>query len=1472
MSGGGLGSLVAKLVLEARQFRTEFAQAATEAEGHAGRVMQATQALSGAVQDAINGQLDATSAATQAMAVLGPVAAAVAAIGITAASAYAEAGRESQGFTRAVAMTGHAAGVTSSSLADMARNIDGVVGTQAQAAQTLTQMAESGKIAGENMQFLAQSAIEMERGLGQSIDKSVSIFETLADAPVKASLKLNETLHYLTATTYDLIRAADDLGDKERAASLAQETYAGAMRQRAAEVEKSLGTMERAWRVVRDSAREAWDSMLNVGRSATTKQQLDAASKNIDSLEAQLRSRSDRGLATGDLDRQLTAAKALQETLRTTYAQEELNAAAQADKVTAENAYIDLMQEGTKHLGTQEKMQRAVAEATQTYQTALKNGTLTQEQRNKLEQTYLAIVTDITKAKETKEKSGRSGKSEAEKELERESAALARHMGLNSDYLDQLRLLESAKNRGTISEERYIEAVQHLIAVQPMAKKLIDDQKKADDAAAKAAIEHAKAREKHVVSLQTAAEKIEAETKAQIEHNERLGLSAAAVAELDAAKLEMLATDKELQAIKVMDKQLDEQQYDLLKRQAKGYRELAEAKRAGGQKQAALEWEKESEKAAQRAQDAWERSNDRIGDSLTDALMRGFEGGKDSAENFFDSLENMAKSLVLKPTLKFMLSPVSAFMNGMVGGFPGSSGGAGGGMGMLSNASSFMGMGGSFSAGMSAGMGAWFGEAGLMGALDAGGIAIGAGNILGGLGTIAGALGPIALGLGVLASLVKDDSGTLHTGGMAQYSKEKGLETSVERGEFGINIGMMRGEATEKAVSEIAKGIVGTLDGLAQAFGDKAGFEVATGYADDTSKDGAWGGLRISRDGQDLLNWDKTQTGEWAAREFADGEEGWKQYLQAVATDTKKVLEDMDLPGWADDLLTSLGDAPSMEALAGVVQQINAGAAAFEQLGKHVVGFADMSDEALTALSREMGGPDKVATEYESFRQNYYSEGERKRAKESDVAEALAEVGLQMPKTRAEFRALVEAQQALGESGSKALAVLLSVDEAFAELTPAAEDAASSMAGIGDKIKESIGFTGDSLAGLLRDAVKGASSQEEASRNASSAFEQQIYDGLFNAMTQGVGDMLMQAVVGPLMESLAMGGQVASMSMTTGGVAAATGMASGGAVAGAGMATGGSVGGAATASGGAAAAGAMASGGAAAAAAMAAGGAAAGSRVDDAVARAREYMGMFTSIMKDPSIRESLSEVGDMVGDVAGELWKTKGTFYQDAAFVSGAAGGMSGAAQQVGKAWNDLTDALMAEVERIRGMVRGEESAASFAKAQADFAIATAQARADDQDAAKRLPELSRNMLELAASNTKSAAELRYLQAVTASSLQQTAELLAKKHGVKLPAYADGGYHAGGWALVGENGPEFAYMPPSRIYTAQDSAMLRGEFGRGGGDELIGLLLGVVSRMVERMEMLERNSRNVADLVGQWNRYGLPVKNAPKTKLEVIS
>jgi hypothetical protein len=65
------------------------------------------------------------------------------------------------------------------------------------------------------------------------------------------------------------------------------------------------------------------------------------------------------------------------------------------------------------------------------------------------------------------------------------------------------------------------------------------------------------------------------------------------------------------------------------------------------------------------------------------------------------------------------------------------------------------------------------------------------------------------------------------------------------------------------------------------------------------------------------------------------------------------------------------------------------------------------------------------------------------------------------------------------------------------------------------------------------------------------------------------------------------------------------------------------------------------------------------------------------------------------------------------------------------------------------------------------------------------------------------------------------------------LPIFGDGGWHAGGWAVVGDRGPELAYMPPARIYSNSES---RSMLGGGDGAELL-RELQEVNRRLESLE-----------------------------------
>lgn len=310
-------------------------------------------------------------------------------------------------------------------------------------------------------------------------------------------------------------------------------------------------------------------------------------------------------------------------------------------------------------------------------------------------------------------------------------------------------------------------------------------------------------------------------------------------------------------------------------------------------------------------------------------------------------------------------------------------------------------------------------------------------------------------GILLLGAIFGGKKSTPHMGGAGSYSADGGASTGLAVLDQGLTFGVGEryyNSEAEKAAVGISQGIVQMLDSTAQSFGQQAGYYAATAFADDSSKDGAWGSLIIRRDDEKVLDWADTQTSKWAPKVFADGEQGQKEYLAAIAASARDALvQAIGSVDWATDMLTALGDSPTLESLAGAVTQINAAKVALDQMGKNLVGFSSLTDAAVSALVKAAGGIEGLVSAASTYYDNFYTEAEKTANVTRDITAALADVGLQMPATREDFRALVESQMALGDAGMDAVAALLKVSGAFASVTAESETAAAAAARLADE-------------------------------------------------------------------------------------------------------------------------------------------------------------------------------------------------------------------------------------------------------------------------------------------------------------------------------------------------------------------------------------------------------------------------------------
>lgn len=239
-----------------------------------------------------------------------PLSGAAAGVGMLSA-AYMGGAEESREYARTLIKTGDAAGLSAEQMQDMARRISSVAGTQSQAAQAINLLALNTAVSSDGMERAARTAVVWNQATGTAIAETVGAFGEIANAPLAATVKLNEGMNFLTASTYEQIRSLMEQGRVAEAADIAQQAYADALMDRAPKLEQQLGGLERAWTSIKSTAMGAWDAMFNMGRNETLEERINTQSAVVQNLENRYQADLIRNRAVGDLPARLAAAQDL---------------------------------------------------------------------------------------------------------------------------------------------------------------------------------------------------------------------------------------------------------------------------------------------------------------------------------------------------------------------------------------------------------------------------------------------------------------------------------------------------------------------------------------------------------------------------------------------------------------------------------------------------------------------------------------------------------------------------------------------------------------------------------------------------------------------------------------------------------------------------------------------------------------------------------------------------------------------------------------------------------------------------------------------------------------------------------------------------------------------------------------------------------------------------------------------------------
>jgi phage-related minor tail protein len=177
---------------------------------------------------------------------------------------------------------------------------------------------------------------------------------------------------------------------------------------------------------------------------------------------------------------------------------------------------------------------------------------------------------------------------------------------------------------------------------------------------------------------------------------------------------------------------------------------------------------------------------------------------------------------------------------------------------------------------------------------------------------------------------------------------------------------------------------------------------------------------------------------------------------------------------------------------------------------------------------------------------------------------------------------------------------------------------------------------------------------------------------------------------------------------------------------------------------------------------------------------------------------------------------------------------GLSDAFATVTDSAKSAGQALRDEILRLRGV--DGSNATNPVALWAQFAMQTSAARAGDASALAALPQLSHSLDELLADTSGSSVEYALARARLAASLEQTMR-------ITVPAYADGGSHPGGLAIVGDGGgPELVDLGPSRVYSYEQTRSLLST------SDLADQLAALTRRVDRLVEVSEATAGHTAD------------------------
>lgn len=232
----------------------------------------------GQIKDSFGGVEPALKGVSSALlGMVNPYTVAAAAVGVLVFAWY-DAEKQQEAYTKALVLSRNEAAATTLTLVTLAqRTSDAMQVTAGTGQEAAVAIGANGKIAAENMQAVANSAVAMKEITGQSIAETVALYAKLAEDPVKYAAELNEKIDFMTVALYEQVKALQEQGRNQDAATVITRASAGETEMALARVRASQNPVIQGWKAIWSEATKAWGAMqasAGAGPQAMQMQQL----------------------------------------------------------------------------------------------------------------------------------------------------------------------------------------------------------------------------------------------------------------------------------------------------------------------------------------------------------------------------------------------------------------------------------------------------------------------------------------------------------------------------------------------------------------------------------------------------------------------------------------------------------------------------------------------------------------------------------------------------------------------------------------------------------------------------------------------------------------------------------------------------------------------------------------------------------------------------------------------------------------------------------------------------------------------------------------------------------------------------------------------------------------------------------------------------------------------------------------------